>query len=359
MTTPDHISSSRGHLCGLAAAALFVVPLAATLHAQQGESFESPSTRQGAAVSSAPRTLNMDLQAALHAPFDLSGPDTASSSSSLSSSEIATSIDRVNLTADPSGSPGMDGNMQPPPRRRRYGRPNYNDRWHNSDGSSRVAFVAGVGLNVPAGDATSNYLSTNFRFEVGGGINFSKKLAVMLQFDYDRFGVPGKILRNQQSLYNNLGFVDSTGTPVDFSGLDGNAHIWSFSVNPTINFYQGETVGAYAVVGGGFYHKVTNFTLPQLGTGYNYYYGPYQYTYNQNIDTYTSNAPGVTGGIGATYKFSRFANQRFFAEARYVHTFNQYRAGDPNYSGAGTPYNLYPPNSNESTYIPITVGLRF
>ena len=124
-------------------------------------------------------------------------------------------------------------------------------------------------------------------------------------------------------MYNNLGFTDSDGNPVDFSGLDGNAHIWSFSLNPTLNFYQGDKLGAYAVVGGGFYHKVTDFTLPQLGEGYSYYYGPYEYTYNQNIDTYTSNAPGVTGGIGVTYKFSRFANQRFFAEARYVHTFNQ------------------------------------
>ncbi len=249
--------------------------------------------------------------------------------------------------------------MQPPPRRRRYGRPNYNDRFHNADGSNRLAFVAGVGLNVPVGGATSNYLSTNFRFEVGGGINLSKKLAVIAQFDYDRFGVPGSILRHQLDLYNSLGFVDSTGTAVDFTGLDGNAHIWSFSLNPTFNFYQSEKLGAYAVVGGGFYHKVTNFTLPQIGQSYSYYYGPYEYTYNQNIDSYTSNAPGVTGGLGVTYKFSRFANQRFFAEARYVHTFNQFRAGDPSFSGSGTPYNLYPANSNENTYLPITVGLRF
>lgn len=358
MTTSHPFPSSRGRFCGLAAAALFVAPLAATLQAQQGESFQTPATRFAAPAASAPAsTLNLDLQAALHAPLDLSQPGAESSSSSSSSSdETAASLD---LTANPAGSLGADGNMQPPPRRRRYGRPNYNDRWHNADGSNRLAFVAGVGLNVPVGDATSKYLSTNFRFEVGGGINFSKKLAVLLQFDYDRFGVPGNILRNQEALYNNLGFVDSTGAAVDFSGLDGNAHIWSFSVNPTLNFYQGEKVGAYAVVGGGFYHKVTNFTLPQLAEGYDYFYGPYEYTYKQNIDTYTSNAPGVTGGIGATYKFSRFANERFFAEARYVHTFNQFRAGDPTYTGQGTPYNLYPPNSNESTYIPITVGVRF
>ena len=357
MTRSHHQFSFRNSFSGLAAASLFLAPLAATLHAQQGESFSTGALPFAAPSTGMGSPLNLNLQAVLHAPLDLSdaSENASSSSSSTSSTETTASADRLNLMADPAG----DGNMQPPPRRRRYGRPNYNDRWHNADGSNRLAFVAGVGFEVPVGSATSNYLSTNVRFEVGGGVNLSKKLGVLLQFDYDRFGVPGAILRNQEALYNKLGFTDSSGNAVDFSGLDANAHIWSFTLNPTFNFYQGDKLGAYAVVGGGFYHKVTNFTLPQLGEGYDYYYGPYEYTYKQNIDTYTSNAPGVTGGVGVTYKFSRFANQRFFAEARYVHTFNQFRAGDPNYSGAGTPYNLYPPNSNESSYLPITLGLRF
>ncbi len=357
MTRSHRQSFVPGRLSGPVAAALLLAPLSATLHAQQGESFPTriaPLTVQQ--PSEAHPSLNLDLQAALHTPLDLSlSEESASSSSSSVGSDATASADRLNLMADP----GAGGNMQPPPRRRRYGRPNYNDRWHNADGSNRLAFVAGVGFEIPVGDATSNYLSTNVHFQVGGGVNFSKKLAVLLQFDYDRFGVPGAILNNQEALYNNLGFTDSNGNAVDFSGLDANAHIWSFTLNPTLNFYQGEKLGAYAVVGGGFYHKVTNFTLPQVGEGFDYYYGQYEYTYNQNIDTYTSNAPGVTGGVGVTYKLSRFANQRFFAEARYVHTFNQFRAGDPNYSGAGTPYNLYPPNSNESSYIPITLGVRF
>ena len=356
MTRSHRQPSPLGRRSALAAAAIFVAPLATTLHAQQGESFPVRSLSAVApSQSSAPQTLNLDLQAALHAPL---APDAAldsSSSSSLSLADTTVPADSLNLAADPAA----DGNMQPPPRRRRYGRPNYNDRFHNADGSNRLAFVAGVGLNVPVGSATSNYLSTNYRFEVGGGINLSKKLAVIAQFDYDRFSVPGGILRNQLNVYNNLGFTDSTGAAVNFTGLDGNAHIWSFSLNPTFNFYQGDKFGAYAVVGGGFYHKVTNFTLPQIGQAYSYFYGPYQYTYNQNIDHYTSNAPGVTGGAGVTYKFSKFANQRFFAEARYVHTFNQFRAGDPTYTGTGTPYNLYPPNSNESSYLPITIGVRF
>jgi len=351
MTRSHRQPLHSGRLRVLAAGALFVAPFAATAHAQQVLATDQPANPSVPA-----KTLNFDLQAALHAPLDLSQPaESTSSSSSTSSNDAPASVDGLNLAAAPAG----DGNMQPPPRRRRYGRPNYNDRWHNTDGSNRLAFVAGGGFNLGVGSATTNYLSTGYRFEAGGGVNLSKKLAVLLQFDYDHFGVPRSVLNNQTTLYNALGFTDTSGNPVDFSGLDANAHIWSFTLNPTFNFYQGDKLGAYAVVGGGFYHKVTNFTLPQLGQGYDYYYGPYQYTFNQNIDHYTSNAPGVTGGVGVTYKFSRFANQRFFAEARYVHTFNQFRAGDPTYSGAGTPYNLYPPNSNETSYIPITFGLRF
>ena len=357
MQKPIRPSVSR--LGSLAAVAFLAAPLSGTLVAQQPA---APATAQSVIAA---QPLQFDLQASLHAPLDLAAPSddaSSSSSSSLLSPEPAVSgveAARANLAADPAA----DGNGQPPPyRRRRYGRPSYNDRWHNADGSNRLAFVAGAGFNVPVGSASSNYLNTNYRFEVGGGINLNKKLGVLLQFDYDHFGIPGAVLANQQALYNNLGFVDQNGNLVDFSGLDGNAHIWSFTLNPTYNFYQGDKLGAYAVVGGGFYHKVTNFTLPQLGEGFDYYYGLYQYTYNQNIDSYTSNAAGVTGGVGVTYKFSRFANQRLFAEARYVHTFNSARAGDPTYSGVGGPgqaYNLYPPNANETSYLPITVGLRF
>lgn len=327
-------------LSSLAVAALFVAAPAASLRAQTALPAATPESGH--------TSLNLDLQAALRAPLDLAP---AASSSSASDAAAA---DRLNLEADPG-----DGNLQPPPRRRRYGRPNYNDRWHNADGSNRLGFLAGGGFNVPVGDATANYLSTSWRFEVGGGINFSQKLSVMAQFDYDHFGIPGSILRNQQTLYNNLGFVDGNNNRVDFTGLGGNAHIWSFTLNPTFNVHQGEKLGAYVVAGGGFYHKVSNFTLPQVAQGFSYYYGSYQYVVNQNVDSYTSNAPGVTGGVGLTYRLSRFSNQRLFAEARYVHTFNQYRAGDQNYTGAGTPYNLYPPNSNESSYIPITFGIRF
>ena len=292
----------------------------------------------------------LSLEAALKAPIALSSDKSSSSSSSSSFAADPA----AGLPADP-GSPSSD--LQPPPRQRRYGRPNYSDRYRNADGSNRFAFVAGGGFNVPIGSASSDYLNTGWRFEGGVGVNMSKKLGILAQFDYDHFGIPGGVLANQEALYTNVS-GDTTGA---FTGLGGSTHIWSFTLNPTFNFYQSDSWGAYAVAGGGFYHKVTNFTVPSVGTYCDYFGYCYQYQTNQVIDHYTSNAPGVTGGVGLTYKFSRWSNERLFAEARYVHTFNQARLGDATVTGAptGTPYNLYPPNSNETSFIPITFGIRF
>ena len=347
MSTSHSFKPSLQRLGRLAASVLLVAPVSTMLQAQAAPSAPVSSTASQEVPTPALKTLNFDLQAALHAPLDPS----SSSSSSSTTGDSAAAADRLSLEADPGG----DGNMQPPPRRRRYGQPNYNDRWHNSDGSNRIAFLAGVGLNVPVGSASSNYLGTNFRFEAGAGINFSQKLAVLFQFDYDRFSIPGNILQNQEILYSKIDTVDS------FAGLDGNAHIWSLSVNPTLTFYQGDKWGGYGVVGAGFYHKVSNFTVPSVQEYCDYYGYCYQYQANQIIDHYFSNAPGVTGGAGLTYKLSKFANQKLFAEVRFVHTFNSARLGDPTYTGStnGQAGNLYPPNSNETSYIPITVGIKF
>ncbi len=340
-------------LARFTASAVLATPLAGALYAQQSASTSPalPAVALPSQTEPAPSSLNLDLDAALHTPLS----DSVLSGNSSSSASEQGAADPALLAE---ALPSPDGNLQPPPyRRRRYGTPSYSDRMHNADGSSRLAFVAGGGLNVPVGSASSDFLKTGWRFEGGAGINFSRKLGVMLQFDWDDFGLPGSVLANQEKLYTAI-TSDTTGA---FTGLDGHSHIWSFTANPTFTFFQGDKVGAYGVVGGGFYHKVTNFTVPAEGQYCDYYYGCYTYTANQTIDHYTSNAPGVTGGVGMTYKFSRFANEKFFVEARFVHTFNQARLGDPAYTGAttGTAYNLYPPNSNETSYIPITFGVRF
>jgi hypothetical protein len=245
--------------------------------------------------------------------------------------------------------------------RRRYGQPRYRGSNTNADGSPKYSFFAGAGLAQPIGN-TWHYLTPSYGFQVGGGRNFNAKLGLMLQFDYDHFGFTGQTLSNQSYLY----FDDST--PAD-NGLDGSSHIWSFTLNPVYNLVSGDKggVGAYLVAGTGFYHKVANFTTPQVQCLDIYCF--YQGYVNATFQHYTSNAPGFSGGFGLTYKFSRFSNERFYMEARYVFMDNSQRQGytvkNSSYSTGGvftSTYNgndVYPANSNRTTYIPIKVGLRF
>ena len=317
-----------------AAVAFFAVSTSACLYAQQNVAVADPQEPSSMMFTApdpdAKPTLNL-------------GDGGIAYSSSVGATELASAENFTIGNAEVSAA-------QPAPRRR-YGRPNYSDKMHNPDGSSKIAFVVGGGFTVPVFTPSTNYLKLSYKLMGGVGYNFNKNFGVLAQFDYDHFALPGGLITSQMAVYNAQGYTYSDGTTVDFSGLDGSTHDWSLTLNPTFNFYQGETSGAYAVVGGGFYHKVTNFTLPQTGTYCDYYGICYSYQANQTFDFYTSNSAGVNGGIGFTFKPSRFASERLFAEARYVFNFNNQRPA------SGT--NLFPGNSATTSYIPVTVGIRF
>ena len=300
------------------------------LHAQQSA---------GTAPSLPPVNLKLNLLA----PLDLSTPDDLKYSSSIGSTETA-NAETFNL-----------GSEDQPPPRRRYGRPNYSDSHTNPDGSSKYNFFVGGGLTLPTGGA-HNYLATSYDVQVGGGRNFNKTYGVNVQFDYDNFGFQTATLNNLLAIYNSLGATDQNGNPL--SQLGGNSHIWSFTVDPIMNFYTSDTFGAYVTGGGGFYHKTANFTVPSIGTECDFFGNCFQFQANSTIDKYTSNAVGVNGGVGLTYKASRFSSIRFYVEGRYVYTFNSPRAfsfGDANGNG----FNVFPQNSAKTSYIPITIGIRF
>ena len=240
---------------------------------------------------------------------------------------------------------------------RRYGRPRYRGGDSNQDGSNKYTFVVGGGFTQPLGN-TWHYLTPGYGFQFGGGRNFNRNLALLLQFDYDHFGFTGQTLTNQTTIYNSPNVYGAGAV----SSLGGSSHVWSFTVDPTFTLFSGEGLGAYVVAGVGFFHKTANFTVPTTGTYCDPYYGCFQYAANQTIDKYTSNAPGFDGGFGLTYKFSRFSNERFFVEARYVFVDNSKRAGiTVNSIGSitATTTNLYPANSNRTTYLPVKLGLRF
>jgi hypothetical protein len=295
----------------------------------------------------APSLPAVNFKTALVPPLNLSSSSSSTDdlgySSSVGADETANAeLFSFGATAD-----------QPPPRRR-YGRPNYSDSHTNPDGSAKYSFFGGGGFGLPVG-GTHNYLTTGWGLQVGGGRDFNKKFGVAIQFDYDHFGFQTHTLNNLLAIYNSLGAQDQNGNPL--SQLGGNSHIWSFTVDPRYTFYDSDKYGAYVVGGFGFYHKTANFTIPGIAVYCDPFYGCFQYEANQTIDKYTSNAPGINGGVGMTYKFSRFASARFYAEARYVYTFNSARPFDA--SGTTAYFNVFPQNSAKTSYIPIKFGIRF
>jgi len=250
---------------------------------------------------------------------------------------------------------------QPPPRR--YGRPNFSAKTSNSDGSAKYEFLAGAGAALPLGN-THVYETPNWGFQAGGGRNFNRNFGVILQFDYDHFGLQAATINNQTYIYNTL--LGCTPAQVaagtcGVTGLDGNNHVWSFTLNPTFTLATQGLWNAYAVLGGGFYHKVTNFTQPTTQEECSIY-GCGYFSVNSNIDHYTSNAAGVNSGFGVTRKLTTFSNVRVYLEARYVFLFNQQRNGITAANVSTPPANatnFYPPNSHRTTYLPINLGIRF
>ena len=319
----------------------------------------------GAAMLSAQTTVSapaVDFGAYAKTSF-APNADLTSSSSSSSSSEDAfpeaslTSVDPLHLNA-----------MQY--QRRRYGRPRYRGNNTNPDGSNKWMGYGGGGFTQPVGN-TWHYDTPSWGVQVGAGRQFSYKFAVPVEFSWDNFGLTKQTLDNQLALYNNQIDYYCTVDPTDcaansvtpFTTLDGNAHVWSFSVQPTYTLFgDHDGMGTYVLAGAGFYHKVTNFTIPTVGEYCDYYYGCYEYSANEVIDHYTSNAPGFDAGIGFTYKVSHFSNLKLYAEARYVIILNSQRQGiTVNTPGAdsSTATNEYPANSNRTSYFPIKFGIRF
>ncbi len=357
MSKPSHLPMP--HRCAVRFAAILFVGAAATVGAAALAAQTVSPQAQSAPASFSSQTF-VTPQTSLTAHSD----DSTSFSSSSSSSDAGTVAPTMASLLPPVvnfNDAGQYGGGQ----RQRYGRPRYRGNNTNADGSAKYVFFAGAGLSQPLGN-TFKYLTPSYGLQVGGGRQFSNHVAVPIQFDYDHFGFSGQTLGNQLSLYNyEIGLYNAANpgnTVSTLTSLDGSSHVWSFSLDPTYTISAGEGLGAYVVAGVGFYHKTANFTTPGIGEYCDYYYGCYTYQANQTVDKYTSNAPGFNGGFGLTYKFSRFSNERFYAEVRYVFVDNSQRTGVTikNASPANANvYNEYPANSNRTTYVPIKVGLRF
>jgi hypothetical protein len=202
--------------------------------------------------------------------------------------------------------------------------------------ASNYALEFGGGFNAPTSDSAP-YISWGGNFTVGAGYNFTPRLALMAEYQFIDAKLPGHIIAD--------------------AGADGgNAHIWSFTLNPVVSLFPKAKNDVYITGGGGFYRKMTNFTLPEDGIYCDYYYGCYNYTSNVVAGHFSSNQGGVNIGMGYQRRLAgayRDSRMKLFAEARYLHVFTPAMTVQP------AEY-LYPVSVGEgTTIIPVTFGVRW
>jgi len=187
--------------------------------------------------------------------------------------------------------------------------------------SNNYAIELGAGFNAPIGNDTP-YITWGGNFTVGGGLHFSKRFSALIEYQLLDNKLPGA-------------FVATGG------GTSGNAHIWSFTLDPVIDLFPKSVNSIYVTGGGGFYRKVTSFTVDVCCD----FYGD---VVPELANHFSSNQGGANVGLGYTHRLGGVygdGKMKIFAEARYlyIHTPPITQAND-----LGT-----------TELIPVTIGIRY
>jgi hypothetical protein len=294
------------------------------------------TTPTSASIFTVPSTFSAD-NAFRYVPAGISSSNDAEDALAAFGPAATLAEERDNLS--------YDAGQPPPGRRRSYGRSRYRDRMHNSDGSNKIAFMAGAGINIPVAN-TAKYYTPHVDIGVGAGINFNKTFGILGEFRYDRMGLTNGAFNYQYNNYINL----DGAQPSDLAGLDANAHIYSITVDPVVNFQMSHSrVGGYVTGGIGYYHKSTNFTLPQQGGVCDGFGFCQVFIQNQTFDSYSAGGFGANVGVGLSYKLSEFSSERLFIESRY----NWMKLASNNNN------DQFIFNRRNTEVIPVTVGIRF
>ena len=172
-----------------------------------------------------------------------------------------------------------------------------------------------------------------YNIDAGVGWNFSKRFGALIDYEFNRDGIPSK-------------YLDQLATASQLStGLGGNINTWSFTVDPIVYLPMSPKSGAYVTGGGGFYRKVTNFT--QSVTQCDFYYGCFGVPVT--VGHFSSNQGGLDLGVGFYHKvFGEDSNAKLYAQVKYVWVNSPTANQSNNYQGSGT-----------ESLLPVTFGIRF
>jgi opacity protein-like surface antigen len=201
-----------------------------------------------------------------------------------------------------------------------YGRSQGHSRRYAREGG-KFTFELGMGFNTPTGD-NGKWNTTGYNYTIGAGKLFNPQFGVLLEYQYLDNGLT-------QPLINYATLLGGTG---------GNAHTWSFSVDPIIYLLPRTKTNVYLTGGAGVYHKSINFTAPDGYSG------------NYNFQSWSAYKLGINGGLGITHQIGWHDRTKLFAEARYLWLNTQDYPSNPS---------LDPNSVARTTTIPVTFGVRY
>lgn len=197
---------------------------------------------------------------------------------------------------------------------------------------THFAGEVGAGFNAPTSLAGSG-ITWGGNVNVGGGLDFGHGFSVLAEYQFLDNKLPGKLIAE--------------------TGADGgHAHIWGFTLNPTLDLMPKKATSVYVTAGGGFYRKVTSFTDPVLAEYCDYFYCEVGTT-DAVVGHFSSNQGGWNAGAGITRRLGgRESRAKLFAEARYLYVDTPAYSNSPNGLGTVTV-------ENGTSLIPVTFGLRW
>lgn len=280
-------------------------------------------------VLSALAIFSVAFASAQFAPSNPTHDATASSINSDSSSSQLLADDGSDMAA----LPAAPAAAKPSEGQDRNGGYNRTGGYHSHSLWSHMTYELGGGVNAPAGD--KQYITWGGNLTVGGGYRFNQVLSAMLEYQFIDDKIPGAII-------------------AEAGASGGHDHIWSFTVDPTIDLFPKSSNDLYVVGGGGFYRKVTSFTVLAPTQYCTYFYCGYGYS-PQTVGHFSSNQGGFNIGGGYMHRMGGMygdSKMKLFAEVRYVDVLSPAVNQSANGLGVTTV-------GADTKVLPITLGIRW
>ncbi|HET9405672.1 MAG TPA: outer membrane beta-barrel protein [Candidatus Sulfotelmatobacter sp.] len=193
----------------------------------------------------------------------------------------------------------------------------------SAQGWDKLNISAGGGFSEPVENAGES-LDTGWNIDFRGGYNATHRLALDLDFNYNRWNLNSAALAR-------------------FGEPGGDVSVWSISFQPMQRLLPRRSpLNAYLTGGFGLYHRNLSLTQPTTVTSLfcDPFFGcfPVTFTADQVVASVNNWKPGFNAGAGVEARLGA-SRARVFGEARYQRMFTNHGA--------------------DLTFVPVTFGIRW